>query len=318
MTVLEKAPVNVDEQRQWLNAHKVETGMSWPELGRAIDIAHQTLGLFGNGQYQGDNERIAKAVARYRSTSSALKTLSVEAPVIPGYLPTKTSARMIGMLQWAHRGRMVSMAGGPGLGKTMTIRHYIENNTAAFCITMTPSTAGVNNMQMAVLTALGDTEGMGTPQRMSARIRERVHGGGRLLIFDESQHISEKAMEEIRNWHDTTGVGIALFGNQHIINKLSADRRGASFAQLYSRLSMKLQQMLPEEDDVIAILDAWGVIEQRQAKFLMQRAMTAGGLRNITMILELANMLAGSEGRTMELADLRDAAAQLSHGVDIK
>ena len=39
---------------------------------------------------------------------------------------------------------------------------------------MTPSTAGVNNMQQDVLMSLGERDPVGTPQKLSRQIRDRV------------------------------------------------------------------------------------------------------------------------------------------------
>lgn len=312
MTMLEKTPVNIEELRAWILAHKTETRMSWPAITRAIGekMADSTLQLFAKGTYAGNNERIAETVARYRTTYEEQVALSFEAPNIPGFIKTKSAATFLGILSWAHRGRIVSVNGGPGTGKSMAIKHYIATNSAAYVVNMSPTKAGVNNMLLEVLSAIGRTEDKGPPQQMSAAIRKFFHKHQGLLVFDEAQNLSEKAMEEIRSWWDATGVGIALFGNHHVVTKLSVDKGGVSMAQLTSRISWTHDQLLPKEEDILDILAEWGVEDPAQIKFLLARGSTAGGLRNVTMELEAANFLASSEGRNVTLRDLKEAAEQ--------
>lgn len=312
MTFLEKTPVNIEEARAWILAHKASTRLSWPAIARAIGekMADSTLSLFANDKYIGHNDKIAEAISRYRTTYEEQVALSFEAPKIPGFIKTRTAATFLGILSWAHRGRIVSVSGGPGTGKSWAIRHYAETNSAAYVISLSPTMAGVNNLLLEVLTAIGRMEDKGPPQQMSAAIRKFFTRHKGLLIFDEAQNLSEKAMEEIRSWWDATGVGIALFGNHHVVSKLAIDKGGVSMAQLTSRISWTHDQLLPKEEDIRDLLAEWGVEDEAQIKFLLGRGSTAGGLRNITMELEAANFLASSEGRKVTLRDLKEAAEQ--------
>ncbi|MFM9673702.1 AAA family ATPase, partial [Streptomyces galilaeus] len=73
-----------------------------------------------------------------------------------------------------------------------------------------------------------------------------------LLIIDEAQHLSEKAIEEIRSWNDKVGLGIALFGNVKVLRRIEGGGRDDAFAQLYSRLSMRMIRPLPLQADAVA------------------------------------------------------------------
>ena len=77
---------------------------------------------------------------------------------------------------------------------------------------------------------MGERHAKGTPQALSTRIRDRVEGSKGLIIFDEAQHLSEKAIEEIRSWYDRTGIGIVLQGNAAVLARLDGGTRRAVFA----------------------------------------------------------------------------------------
>lgn len=308
----DNAPADIEEMRAWMVAHKAQLGIGWEPLSKRVGIANSTLNLFCTGKYAGDCQRVANDIYRYRQLLDSQARIEVDAPTIPGFVATPTARKVLSLLGWAHRGKIIAAAMGPGTGKTMTIEHYRDSVTHCFVATMAPSTAGVNNMQIEVMAALGEPEAKGTPQALSRRIRDKVKAMQALIVFDEAQHLSEKAIEEIRSWHDATGVGIALLGNHEVIGRLEGGSRKAAYAQLYSRVSMRHEQLLPNEIDARALADEWGIAQEDQLKFLISVALKPGGLRGMTMVLELATMIAAAEQRRVELGDMQDAWLQLS------
>ncbi|WP_225205361.1 AAA family ATPase [Novosphingobium huizhouense] len=308
------APIDIEEQRAWLIEHRKATNTSWSEIAKRIGIKQGTLSQFGGPSgYSGDERRIAETVFRYRQLLDQQKQLTVEAPKLPDYFTTPTSEQITMLLNWAQRGRIIVVATGAGLGKTKTARHHRDCLPNVFIATMKPSTAGVNNMQQEVLKALGEKDAVGTPQRLSGRVMDRVRDlTNPLIIIDEAQHLSEKAIEEIRSWHDETGVGIALLGNMTVMQRLEGGARAAAFAQLYSRVSMRLIRPVPLQSDADALAEAWNVHEDDAIGYLRKIVTMPGGLRSGTMTLELAWMLASAERMPLSVQHLQDAWAQLS------
>jgi DNA transposition AAA+ family ATPase len=178
---------------------------------------------------------------------------------------------------------------------------------------MAPSNAGVNNMQQEVAAALGLGDVTGTPQKLTRMICDRLRNlGNPLLIFDEAQHMSAASLEEIRGWHDRIGLGLALFGNMGVMQRLEGNGRKADFAQLFSRVGMRLVRMLPLQGDMDALAAAWRVHGDREIAQIRKVASQPGGLRNATKMLELGWMMAASEGQPLAVDHLQDAWMQLS------
>jgi len=306
--------IDIEEQRGWLRGYREQTGASWSELSKRTGIPQGTVSQFaGERGYAGDEQRVADQVYRFRQLLASQASIDVTAPERPGFFETKTSEQLTNMLAWAQRGKIVVAALGPGLGKTETARQYRQCYPNVFMATMRPSTAGVNNMQVEVLEAMGDKNASGTPQRLSRRICDRVDNlASPLIIIDEAQHLSEKALEEVRSWNDATGVGIALFGNAGVLHRLEGGNRREAFAQLYSRVDMRVQRAQPIPGDVEALADAWMVHDAAILACLQRICMTPGGLRNGTKAMELGSMIAASEGKPLIAGHLQDAWAQLS------
>lgn len=307
-------PIDIEEQRTWLIDHKESTGASWSELSKRLNIPSGTLSQFGSEKhYAGDERKLAEAVQRYRQLLSSQARIQEQLPEVPDYFETPTGSQIIDILGWAQRGRIVVVATGAGLGKTKAADHFRACYPNVFKSTMSPSKAGVNNMQQEVLKALGERDAVGTPQKLSQRICDRVRDlRNPLIIIDEAQHLSEKAVEEIRSWHDDVGVGIALMGNISVMQRLEGGARAPAYAQLFSRVSMRLVRTKPLAQDVQALADAWSISDRATFDKLTHIAMTPGALRGATMALELAAMMASGEGKVLGAEHLQDAWAMLS------
>ncbi len=135
--------------------------------------------------------------------------------------------------------------------------------------------------------------------------REKVVGRQGLFLIDEAQHLSERALEEIRAIHDDTGVGVALVGNREVLTRIEGAGRTAAFAQLYSRVSIRHVFGQPETEDVAST-------SERAMLRKVALKPGGGGLRSLTKTLELATLLAQQAGEDRVLDHLEGAWAQLS------
>lgn len=306
-------PLDIDEQRAWLNQHKAETGMSWSVLATKIGVPMGTLSQFAPGSYKGDNAKIAEAVYRYRQLLSSQAAIAVEMPEPPAFFETPTSRRITTMLSIAQRGRITVVAGGPGTSKTKAIRHYQASVANVWIATMRPSTSGVNTMQQAVMKALGEPDAKGTPLALSTKIESLVRNTGGLLVIDEAQHTTEKALEEIRSWHDETGIGICLVGNEDVLLRLTLGNKRDAFARLASRVAQRLIFRGPMDADSLALADAWGIEDAEMRAFIVEIGKKPGGLRTCTMMMETAHMLAASMSQPLAIDHLQDAWTHLSY-----
>lgn len=308
-------PIDVEEQRKWLDEHKAATGLSWKQLAGRVGISHSSLSLWVGNNYNAPGDRMAAAVFKYRQTLAAQAALKGETPEIPSYFETETSARIIAMLNWAQRGRVIAAAMAPGLGKTVTADYYRACNANVFKVTATPATASLTSMLTSVLRAIGGSAAVSShlTHVLSQAIQDRVRDlGNPLLIVDEAQHLAAASIEEIRSWHDASGLGVALLGNAGLLQTLEGGTRSVSRAQLFSRISMRDVRTVPFSADIDAMLDAWRLRDEKVCDYVHTIAMKPGGLRGATFALELAHMIAAAAGEELAVSHIQDAWAQLS------
>jgi len=296
------------DARTWLNAHKAETGKSWPQLGALADVNGNTISTFASGKYGGDNASIATKVLAYRDRIAVQSELAADLPMVPAWYDTPTAQRITQMLKWAQSGKMVMVVGGPGIGKTKAAQRFAAGDPNVWLATMSPSTAGVATMLIEMGSAIGLGEIKGSPQQLSRQIRARIANRSGLIIIDEAQELTDKALNELRGLHDATGVGIALFGNEKVVGQL--DSRKSALAQVTSRISLPMIQPGALAGDIDALLDAWGIEDVGQRSFLTRLGNLPGALREMTHTIEVALMAAFSADQALSITHLRDAARQ--------
>jgi DNA transposition AAA+ family ATPase len=305
--------IDIDAQRDWLNSHKAETGLAWTIIAPKIGIPTGTLTPFAGGGYKGDNQKIADAIHRYRQKLTAQAEIALEIPEPPKFFETPTARRILTMLSIAQRGRITVVAGGPGTSKTQTIRHYAASVPNVWIATMKPSTGGTAPMQIKVLEAMGERDAKGTLLALSTKIEALTRGTDGLIILDEAQHLGEKALEEARSWHDATGIGLCLVGNEDVLTRLMLGNKRDAFARLASRVAQRLIFRGPMEGDALALADAWDVRNTAMRSFLVDIAKRPGGLRTCTMVMETASMLAVQDNGPLAIEHLQDAWTHLSY-----
>lgn len=309
-----KTPIDIEEAKAWLSDLHKQLG-SWSEVGKRTSIASSTAQAFASGKYAGDNRNVAEKVYRYRQMLVAHQSIVVDMPERPGYFETTTSAQLIHMCTFAQKySRLAVGALGPGNSKSESAEHYKACFPNVFLATMSPSTSGVNTMQVAVLEAMGYTDVKGTPQRLTKMIIERCKAVRQpLIILDEAQHLTGKALEEARSWSDNKiGIGLVILGNAGVLRQLEGSSRQIDYAQMFSRIGLRLEQQIPLESDVEAFATAWQVYDQGMIVQLKKICLRPGGLRNGTHVMELAHMLAAAEQGVLTEGHIADAWVQLS------
>lgn len=305
--------IDVEAARAKLLAWKQETGLSWTAIAQQLGIPHGTISSFGTNNYSGNTGAIAAQIERFFAAEAqavSMRRGRVIEP--PPFQMTRAAEKLMNLLHYARRGKMAAAAASPGFGKSSTLEQFKADVPNTYLATMDPSTAGVQPMLTEILQKMGEREVRGSPQMLSARIKERVLDAQAVLLIDEAQHLSQKALDQLRSIHDATRVGIALFGNASLLELLEGGSRAVTHAQLYSRIGIKFIEIKAYPEDAILLARAWGIEDRGMLDWLAKLSATGGGLRTVTQVIELAMFLAVSDDQDIALPHLRDAYAQLS------
>jgi DNA transposition AAA+ family ATPase len=310
-------PVDVEQEREWLAAHKAEKGYSWSRIASLSAIPSGTISTFMTRNYAGNNENVARKIFQYRQMIESQADREIAVPDFdPGYFETATSTRLISLMVWAHRGRMTLAATGPGTGKTRSIQEYRDSTSNVWVVTMDPLFKSVNALASALLRAVKVTNGRGGGwgAQLSQLVQDSIAGRRGLIVVDEANHCTWEQLEQLRSWHDATGVGVFLSGNEELLMRIEGDPRRDKYARLNSRIAQRHLAIGPEAGDVDAFCDAWNVTDAGMRQFLQRIALTAGSgaLRECRQLIEQASLIAAADERPLSLGDLRDAQSNRS------
>lgn len=315
-------PANIDIDvpalREWLVGHKADKGFSWTMLEVDSGIPAGTLSPWANGNYSAKIDTVAPRVLRYRQkveSQAAERQNRVSAGIdrAPGYIETPTGQRFRRLFMIAQAGAITVGATSPGTGKTTEMVEYAACVANVWQVTIDPTTRTLPAMVAEVARAVTRKPVSGWTRQLSQVVKDAARRGG-LIIVDEANHLEFDALEQLRAWHDATGVGITLLGNEELLatiqNGNSRHSRHA-FARLNRRIEYTHVQDGPQSDDIEAYLDAWSIDAPDQRAMLMRVGMTpgSGGLGEIKQIITNALLLAEDDGVKLSLSHLKDARA---------
>lgn len=289
-------------------------GLSQNAAANLIGLGATRFSQWLNDKYPGDVGNIENDVQRWLDSRKAESELTAKLPSAPAWYETPSAQAVIGALSFAQiAGAMTCIYGGAGLGKTTAIGQYAESSPNVWRIKATPATARPGPLLYRISVAIGARIST-TIHILESSIIERIRDTRGLIVIDDAQHLCIRALDEIRSIHDATGIGIALVGNEVIYSQMTGGRRSAEFAQLFSRLSKRVQLTKPRDGDIDALLDAWGINDRASRDYCRQIGRKPGALRGLTYTLRMAAMFAAGAGESLNLTHIKAAWKDLAEG----
>jgi DNA transposition AAA+ family ATPase len=294
-----------------------QRGMTFADVSRLSGVAYATCYAFMNGKYSGQNARVAEKLDTWLTSIQEQTQARANAGALPSYVHTPTAAAFTGVLLHAQSvPDLVVITGGAGVGKTTAAREYQLRHPNVWLMTCEPACGSTHAMLEHLCETMGLSEN--ATNRRSRAIIRRVTNASGLIIVDEAQHLATQALDQLRTLHDKAGVGLALLGNEQVYSRLEGGGRRAEFAQLFSRVGMRIARARPLASDVDALLDAAGVEGKAERKLMRAVAAKPGALRGMSKTLRVAMMIASVENsETLTEQHLSDAWNRLSDHAQI-
>lgn len=282
-------------------------GLSQAAAADQMGISGAALSQWLRGVYKGDSNAIADKASGWLASRADRRALRAGLPEPPPWAETPLANRAVAALAHAHlAGDLAVVYGAAGLGKTVAMRRYASLRPNVWTVTASGAACSVAAVLGRVASAMGLR--LDSRQRaasaVEAAVIERMSGSGGLLAVDEAQHLPTRSLEELRGLHDASGCGVALVGSDPFWLQLSGGRR-PEFAQLFSRVGMRVRLGRPGSADVAALLDAWGLSGSGLEPAAAAIATRHGALRGLTKALVRAHAIAG--GKALTEARLRAA-----------
>lgn len=214
------------------------------QVAQMLGVSIATVSLYLRGEYNGDVSEIDRKVEELLERQ---KAKVVEAKYNAEFVPTLSAKRGMEVMKFAHvEGEINVIFGAAGLGKTQMLKEYARKNASAVLIEVDPSYSP-KILLRKIAESVGATS-RGINNELLDGIIQKLKGSERLLLIDEAELLSTRALEFIRRIHDLTGVGVVLAGMPRLLVNLKG--KNNELAQLYSRVGFAcdLGNALSEED----------------------------------------------------------------------
>lgn len=191
--------------------------------------------------------------------------------------------------------------GPPGVGKTLSLKHYAAGFAGAYMFTASASIGKAARLifrQLCDALRVGDGGGF-------ADIQQRLFKydlSGRAIIIDEAQNLNLQGIRELLYLSDLARMSVVFCGNEQVLKRATVNT--GPFAQIGSRIPYRteLPSLQPEDADVIA--NSFGV-EGVDAYALMRAVAEHHQARGVSCVLQAARVLVGS-GKVIKAAHIRE------------
>ncbi|MDB5851924.1 MAG: hypothetical protein JWP29_5676 [Rhodoferax sp.] len=287
-----------------------EAGLTHGKLALDVGVKEGTFSPWLGGVYQGRNDKVAVQVKQGLASRERGAKTRASAPKVAPFIETPTAATFFGIFEHAqHMPDFAVIVGDPGVGKTSACCAYTARNPNVYKIVCRPSLNGPR----ALLDDLARTMTVlerGVIHRVAAAIMNKLRNANALIIVDEAHHLTSEALDELRAIHDT-GVGVCVVGNATMNGNLTGGQRASQFAQLSSRVGIRVTRSRPRSADVLALLDAWDVTDTTLRDALRAVSKRPGALRSMDKVHRLALMIARGQKEELSVAHIELADSRL-------
>ena len=264
-----------------VEALKKEKNLSQNAVGQLIGVSGTALSQLRNGKYAANPQKIFDTLAGYFGVKEKARLTYSEV----GYAPTSISEQVYATISICQKkGGLAVVCGDAGIGKTKAAQKFVADNPSnSFLITINPSLTNTKSL----LKTIADRIGAGQ-EKSNNELWHSIAGklsDGKVLIFDEAQHLTVKAIEVLRSFSDYFNdkgqtLGICFIGNAETITRMGGKK--AEFAQISNRTKQRkiYRNTEIQRDDIcklFPILEAENM--DAEIDFLLRIARTPQALR---------------------------------------
>lgn len=278
------------------------------QIASRANMPLSTFSPWYDGTYTGNYPNQAVKIRNFLRAHE--ETIAANAAAIeePEWVDTPTAQRVMTALSYAQQApAMATITLGSGMGKTTCAKRYVQTHPNAYRIVLRPSISSVSAVLRAVANVLGIQER--DPNKLPEAIGEKVKRNGKrsLLMIDEAQWATERAVNELRFFLDEYGCGLALLGNDEVHSRFGDMTPKEGMAQIHRRTGARIRVLKPTPADIAAFVTAWGFEDPEVMRLLKVIGGKPGYLGQITETIKLASILAAGAGRPIDAAAIREA-----------
>jgi len=215
------------EFKEFMQKH----GLTQAMIARSLGVSSSQISQWLKGKYKGDVEALEMKLGNFINNYNKRGFKESEEVVATNNL----SMVAFTIDEAVINKEMCLIYGEAGSGKTTAIKEYIKSRPEAVLIEVIPGMS-VKSFLLRVCELIG-VGGVNKAEEMVIAIAKELKRREAIIIIDEAENLTTKALESIRRIWDFSQVPIALVGTYAVIRNLKG--RNGELLQLYSRISGK-------------------------------------------------------------------------------
>ena len=219
-----------------------------------------------------------------------------------GFIRTKTAddiLRSLALVKSIDGPAMTMISGPPGVGKTVTLKHYErENCDDVFRVSVPSGEGNPFHITANILNLFYPHKRHNNDLDTRRRMIVGALGGGRTLLVDEAQNLYQRNKASCTKGSSFGWlVSAAEEGGFDLVfcGDLTLPMILLEFPHLLSRMRRPVMISAVPIEDVTALAEDYGVVAKPAIDLLGVVAKLSGGLRNVENTLRMAQIFAGSE-----------------------
>lgn len=315
-------PDEITQVQRDLARYVNENRITLQSVAKDLGCHASTLTQFKNSKYQGDQDKLARAVNEYIGRQTERRQVQLPR----GFVELEAAQRMLVVVRQAINHSAIGVIVGPaGVGKTMTLQAAASMFAGSILIRISQSTTRSTGLMNEFARA------MGTPRRngVAATFRtviDALRGTNRLILIDEAHKLTELGLEAIRDVHDEAGVPIILCGTSRLRQSVSDHTMfyGQMSSRIIARVDMvefmteggggRRRKPLFTVEDIRKVFESDRVrLTDDACRWLSALSCHpgAGGLRLVHKVLAIASMVAKWRGHAINEAMCAEVLDQM-------
>ena len=221
-----------------VEALKKEKGLSQNAVGQLIGVSGTALSQIRNGKYNANPQKIFDVLSGYFGVKERAELTYTEVE----YAPTSISEQVyVTIALCQKKGGLAVICGDAGIGKTKAAQKFVTDNPSnSFLITINPCLTNTKSLLKTIADRIGAVQEKSINELWLSIAHKLTDG--KVLIFDESQHLTTKNIEILRSFSDYFNdqgqtLGICFIGNLETVTRMGGKK--AEFAQIANRTKQR-------------------------------------------------------------------------------
>ena len=227
--------LNVAQIRKDLETFLSVNEVSQSALARALSVSAAAISTFRKGEYKGQVDNLARKIYLYLEN---YKQKSKKKSELNTVFKSKDYKMAHFVIDEAVNEREIALiTGTAGSGKSTVAQSYIKSHPNAILIEATlHTTAKVLLEELEMRLNLPPAKNC---HEKVVHIANELQKRDVVILIDEAEHLSVRALEDLRRIWDFSSVPLVLFGTEILMKNLMG--KNGELRQLYSRIGGKWQ-----------------------------------------------------------------------------